>query len=233
MREGEQKMRYTRCREAVFLARPNRFIARVILDGTEISVHVKNTGRCRELLLPGAKVILSQGNNPARKTKYDLVAVWKGELLVNLDAQAPNVLAAEYLPRSGLFAPHAHIRPEYTHGDSRFDFYIEEDERKHLMEAKGVTLEERGHAFFPDAPTQRGVKHINGLIRALDEGFESWLFFVVQMEGMTAFSPNDRTHPAFGEALRRANEAGVHLLAMGCQVDTNGAKITYPIPILL
>ena len=226
-------MRYTRCREAVFLARPNRFIAQVMLDGREISVHVKNTGRCGELLLPGARVILSQGNNPARKTKYDLVAVWKGELLVNLDAQAPNMLAAEYLPRSGLFAPDVLIRPEYTHGDSRFDFYMEDAGRRNLMEVKGVTLEEHGHAFFPDAPTQRGVKHINGLIRALEEGYESWLFFVVQMEGMTAFSPNDRTHPAFGEALRRANEAGVHLLVMGCHVDTDGAEITYPIPILL
>lgn len=226
-------MNYPNIHRATFLRRPNRFIAHVLLEGREEVVHVKNTGRCRELLLPGAEVWLVKSDNPARKTAYDLVAVQKGERLVNMDSQAPNHILAEYLPKSGLFSPLCHIRPEYAHGESRYDFYLEEGEKRCLMEVKGVTLEENGIARFPDAPTERGVKHIEGLIRALDEGYECWICFVVQMEGIRALYPNDTTHPAFGEALRRAKEAGVIVKAFGCTVRPGMAEISYEIPVCL
>ena len=226
-------MRYPKEVRGIFLERPNRFIARVALQGREERVHVKNTGRCRELLVPGAQVSLVPSENPARKTAYDLTAVWKGDMLVNIDAQAPNRLVEEYLPRSGLFSQPIRIRPEYTHGDSRFDFLVEEGERRHLMEVKGVTLEQDGHARFPDAPTLRGVKHIRGLADAREEGFESWLVFVVQMEGMRSVAPNDETHPAFAQALRRAAAEGVHVLALGCHVEPLEVEITHEVPVLL
>ncbi|MCD7753278.1 MAG: DNA/RNA nuclease SfsA [Clostridiales bacterium] len=224
-------MRYPNLTEGVFLSRPNRFVAQVLLEGREETVHVKNTGRCRELLVPGARVCLVKSDNPGRRTAYDLVAVWKGERLINMDAQAPNHILEEYLPRSGLFGPGAVIRPEFTHGDSRFDFLVEDGGVRHLIEVKGVTLEREDVAWFPDAPTERGVKHIRGLIRALDEGFTSWLCFVVQMEGIRAVRPNDGTHPAFGEALRDAYAAGVHILALGCRVAPGEAEIAYSIPV--
>ncbi|MCD8384093.1 MAG: DNA/RNA nuclease SfsA [Clostridiales bacterium] len=226
-------MRYPNLTEGVFLSRPNRFVAQVLLEGREETVHVKNTGRCRELLVPGARVCLVKSDNPGRRTAYDLVAVWKGERLINMDAQAPNHILEEYLPRSGLFGPEAVIRPEYPHGDSRFDFLVEDGGVRHLIEVKGVTLEREDVAYFPDAPTERGVKHIRGLIRALDEGFTSWLCFVVQMEGIRAVRPNDGTHPAFGEALRDAHAAGVHILALGCRVAPGEAEIAYHIPVVL
>lgn len=226
-------MRYPNLTRAVFLRRPNRFIAVVELEGREETVHVKNTGRCRELLVPGAAVCLVRSDNPNRKTAYDLVAVWKGERLVNMDSQAPNHILAEYLPKSGLFSGAIRIQPEFVHGDSRFDFLVEEGERRHLIEVKGVTLEQDGLAKFPDAPTERGVKHIRGLIRALDEGFGSWICFVVQMEGIHALWPNDETHSEFGAALREAKAAGVHVVALGCRVTPGAAEIAYSIPVEL
>ena len=226
-------MRYPNCTEAVFLARPNRFIARVELEGREETVHVKNTGRCRELLTPGARVVLVHSGNPARRTAWDLVAAWKGTLLVNLDAQAPNALLGEYLPAAPWFHGPVTVRPEYTHGDSRFDFLVTEGERRHLIEVKGVTLEEGGRALFPDAPTERGVKHLRGLTRAMGEGYESRVVFVIQMEGMHAFSPHDRMHPAFGDALRQAAAAGVQVEALGCHVEPEGAWITHSVPVIL
>lgn len=226
-------MQYPNVTEAVFLRRPNRFVAQVALDGREETVHVKNTGRCKELLVPGARVILVHSDHPARKTAYDLVAVWKGARLINMDSQAPNPVLAEYLPRSGLFGPKMSIRPEYTHGDSRFDFLVEDEGKRHLIEVKGVTLERNDVAYFPDAPTQRGVKHVQGLIRAQEEGFESWICFVVQMEGIQTLRPNDETHPAFGQALRAAEEAGVHILALGCQVEPGRVEISHPVPVEL
>ena len=226
-------MRYSNIHEATFLRRPNRFIAQVLLDGREETVHVKNTGRCRELLVPGTQVYLVQSDNPHRRTAYDLVTVRKGERLINMDAQVPNHILAEYLPGSHLFPNPIQVTPEYTHGDSRFDFLVKEGDRLHLIEVKGVTLEQDGLAKFPDAPTERGVKHIHGLIRAREEGFEGWLIFVVQMEGIHTLTPNDETHPAFGTALREAAQAGVHIRALGCHVEPDGAEITYDIPVSL
>ncbi len=226
-------MRYPNIYEAIFLRRPNRFIAQVLLNGREETVHVKNTGRCRELLVPGAQVYLVRSENLERKTAYDLVAARKGERLINMDSQSPNHILAEYLPHSGLFQDPIQVTPEFTHGDSRFDFLVEEGGRRHLIEVKGVTLEQDGLAKFPDAPTERGVKHIHGLIRAREEGFESWLIFVAQMEGIHTLTPNDETHPAFGAALQEAAQAGVHILALGCHVEPDGAEITYDIPVSL
>lgn len=226
-------MNYPNIHEAIFLRRPNRFIAQVEIDGREETVHVKNTGRCRELLVPGSTVYLVKSDNPSRKTAYDLVAVRKGERLVNMDSQAPNHILAEFLPNSGLFSDKAQIRPEYTHGDSRYDFLVVDGLKRHLIEVKGVTLEENGIARFPDAPTERGVKHIQGLIRALEEGYECWICFVVQMEGVSALYPNDRTHAAFGAALRAARQAGVRIKAFGCRVLPGKAEISYDIPVIL
>lgn len=226
-------MRYPNICEATFLRRPNRFIAQVLLDGREETVHVKNTGRCRELLVPNAQVYLVRSENPTRKTAYDLVAVRKGERLVNMDAQAPNRILEEYLPQSGLFRSPIRITPEFTHGDSRFDFLVQEGELRHLIEVKGVTLEQDGLARFPDAPTERGVKHIHGLIRAREEGYESHLVFVVQMEDIHTLTPNDATHPAFGEALRMAARSGVRIHALGCRVEPDVAEIAYEIPVVL
>jgi len=226
-------MNYPNIHRATFLRRPNRFIAHVLLEGREEIVHVKNTGRCRELLVPGAEVWLVRSDQPNRKTAYDLVAVRKGERLINMDAQAPNAILAEYFSKTEFFGTDAVFRPEYTHGDSRYDFLVLEGEKRHLVEVKGVTLEREGKAFFPDAPTERGVKHLDGLTRALEEKFECWVCFVVQMEGITCLRPNDETHPAFGQALRRAAERGVQVRAFGCRVVPGAAEISYEIPVLL
>ena len=227
-------MQYAHVRPAVFQARPNRFVARVLLDGKEETVHVKNTGRCRELLVPGARVYLAEGDNPARKTRYDLVAVEKGELLVNLDSQAPNKVFAQWAQAGGFRPGLTLLRPETTWGNSRFDFYWEDAAgQRGFVEVKGVTLEEEGHVRFPDAPTLRGVKHLEELVRARAEGYEAAVCFVVQMEGMVDFAPNDATHPAFGAALRRAAAAGVTVLAMECAVTPGSLAIRRPIPVRL
>lgn len=226
-------MQYQSIRPAVFLSRPNRFIARVELDGQEETVHVKNTGRCKELLLPGRRVWLAEGNSPARKTKYDLIAVDKGGLLVNMDAQAPNRVFAEWAG-SGRFLPELTLlRPETVWGSSRFDFYWEAGDRRGFVEVKGCTLETDGLCCFPDAPTQRGVKHLRELSACLAEGYEAMVCFVVQMEGMRQFSPNDATHPAFGTALRTAAAAGVQVLALGCSVTPGTLEITHSVPVVL
>ena len=227
-------MQYAHVRPAVFQARPNRFVARVLLDGKEETVHVKNTGRCRELLVPGARVYLAEGDNPARKTRYDLVAVEKGEHLVNLDSQAPNKVFAQWAGSGGFRPGLTLLRPETTWGNSRFDFYWEDAAgQRGFVEVKGVTLEEEGHVRFPDAPTLRGVKHLEELVRARAEGYETAVCFVVQMEGMVDFAPNDATHPAFGAALRRAAAAGVTVLAMECAVTPGSLAIRRPIPVRL
>ncbi|MBR6207926.1 MAG: DNA/RNA nuclease SfsA [Oscillospiraceae bacterium] len=223
-------MRYQEVEDAVFLRRPNRFIATVLLRGQEETVHVKNTGRCRELLLPGARVILSRGKNPARKTRWDLVSVWKGDTLINMDSQAPNAAAAELLPR---LYPGAAVTPEYTWGRSRFDFFLQDGERRLLLEVKGVTLEEDGLALFPDAPTQRGTKHLTELAAAKKQGYESAVLFLVQMKGCRAFRPNDATDPAFGRALREAKYAGVELLCYDCRITRDAMTADAPLPILL
>ena len=231
-------MQYRAVKKAVFLSRPNRFIAQVALEGAEETVHVKNTGRCRELLVPGAAVYLSEGSNPARKTRFDLVAVEKARpgrppLLVNMDAQAPNAVFREWAEGGGFVPGLTLLRPETTWGRSRFDFYWEAGARRGFVEVKGVTLEEDGHARFPDAPTQRGVKHLEELIACQEEGYEAAVCFVIQMAGMGNFAPNDATHPAFGAALRRAAEAGVRVLAMECAVTPDTLTVTAPVPVLL
>lgn len=231
-REGEE-MRYPNIHKARFLARPNRFIARVLLEGEELTVHVKNTGRCRELLVPGAPVWLVRSDNPSRKTAYDLVAVEKAGRLINMDSQAPNALFAEWA-RAGHFVPGLTLlRPETTWGNSRFDFYWEAGARRGFTEVKGCTLEEDGWTYFPDAPTERGVKHLEELARARAEGFEAAVCFVIQMADVDGFSPNDRTHPAFGEALRRAVDQGVEVLARQCAVSPGEVWMTGPVEIRL
>ena len=226
-------MQYANIRSARFLSRPNRFIAKVDIDGREETVHVKNTGRCRELLVPGRTVWLEEGANPARKTGYDLIAVDKDGLLVNMDAQAPNRVFAEWA-KAGNFVPGLTLlRPETVWGKSRFDFYWEAGDRRGFVEVKGCTLEEDGFCRFPDAPTERGVKHLNELTACMADGYEAAICFVIQMEGMKRFSPNDDTHPAFGDALRAAHAAGVRVLAPGCHVEPDRLEITHTVPVVL
>ena len=226
-------MQYSKVVQGQFLSRPNRFIARVLVNGQEQRVHVKNTGRCRELLTPGAAVYLAAAENTNRKTAFDLVAAQKGNLLINLDSQAPNRVFHEWVERGGFLSGVTRIRPEYTLGDSRFDFYVEQGKMKHLVEVKGVTLEENGIARFPDAPTERGVKHLNGLISARARGFACTICFVVQMSPVKWVEPNERTHPAFGEALRRAAAAGVQVLAVDCVVAPDILSIGGRVPVHL
>lgn len=231
-------MKYTEIKKGSFLSRPNRFIAKVLIDGNEETVHVKNTGRCKELLTPGATVYLYVSDNKNRKTKYDLIAVEKIRegtvpLLVNMDSQVPNTVAHEWLRICGLFSENAVIRREVTYGKSRFDFYIEDGGRRAFLEVKGVTLENDGVASFPDAPTERGVKHINELISALGDGYEGYVLFVIQMKEVSLFKPNDTTHKAFGDALRNAQKAGVKILAVDCIVTPDSIKCDKPVDIKL
>lgn len=214
-----------------FLDRPNRFIAHVDIAGRGSQVcHVKNTGRCRELLIPGARVYVEECQNPARKTKYDLIAVEKGKLLINMDSQAPNKAAAEAIPR--LLPGISLLRPETVWGSSRFDFYAETQEgEKWFIEVKGVTLEENGTARFPDAPTQRGAKHLRELCRCVEQGFHAAVLFVIQMKGVERFEPNAKTDPEFARALRQAAEAGVRILAYDCLVAPDSMVIDAPVEI--
>lgn len=258
----EEKMIYSHIVTGTFLSRPNRFIAHAELDGRTVICHVKNTGRCRELLIPGASVLLEyhpHALQSGRRTEYDLVGVYKGGLLINMDSQAPNRAAWEWLDnmeRIGGIAPDMapwpgggkpgrrpvrleHLRREVTRGSSRFDlaFTLKEQcgawERPALMEVKGVTLEADGLALFPDAPTERGIKHLDGLADAAREGYEAYVLFVIQMKGVHGFRPNETTHPAFGDALRAADKAGVHVLAYDCVITTNTMTIDAPVPVVL
>lgn len=226
-------MRYDEVCPAIFLQRPNRFVARVRMPhAEEITVHVKNTGRCRELLLPGAKVYLSHSGNPARKTAYDLIAVEKptprGTLLINMDSQAPNLAAGELLPR--LLPGLTLLRPEVSHGDSRFDFYAEANRERWFVEVKGVTLEEDGVVRFPDAPTLRGAKHLRGLAAAVQEGYRAGVLFLIQMKGARVFLPNGATDPGFAAALREAAAAGVQIWAYDCAVTPESMTADEPVP---
>ena len=223
-------MRYEKVQMAVFLERPNRFIAHVEVEGQVEACHVKNTGRCRELLTPGAAVYLARSDNPARKTRYDLVAVEKGSLLINMDAQAPNKVFGEWAAAGNFLPDLTAIRPEFTWEDSRFDFLLEDAQGKIFVEVKGVTLEEDGEVRFPDAPTERGVKHLRGLQRAVEQGHRAAVFFVIQMKGPTRFRPNDATHPAFGAALREAAGNGVDVYAYDCLVTPDGLTLDAPVP---
>ena len=208
-------MQYKKTVKGRFIERPNRFIATVETDGKRETVHVKNTGRCKELLLPGAEVVLEVSGSPSRKTKYDLIAVYKeGFGLVNIDSQAPNKVAYEWLKTKDF----DYIKPEYTIGNSRIDFYMEKGSEKYLLEVKGCTLEIDGIGYFPDAPTDRGVKHLRELAALQREGYNCFVAFVIQMEGITEVRPNISTHPEFGEALSAAEKSGVKVLYLTCSV---------------
>ena len=226
-------MRYERIEKAVFLERPNRFIAYVERDGEKETVHVKNTGRCAELLVPGAQVYIQRSANPERKTKWDLIGVEKGERMINMDSQIPNRVVEEWIREGNLVEGATLIRPETTFGSSRFDLYVEAEGRRIFIEVKGVTLEEKGVCRFPDAPSERAVKHLEELERAEREGYETYVFFVIQMKGAKYFTPNTDTHPAFAKALRKAAKNGVRVLAYDCVVTGDSIRIDSPVRVVL
>ena len=224
-------MKYENITEGRFLDRPNRFIAHVEIGGQIETVHVKNTGRCKELLVPGAQVFLEKSGNPARKTAYDLVCVNKSGRL--MDSQIPNKAALEWVKAGHLFPEEIQVTPEKTYGNSRFDLYACSDRRKAFIEVKGVTLEADNVARFPDAPTARGVKQVEELIRCMEDGYEAYLLLVIQMKGVTRFEPNWDTHREFGETLQKAQKAGVHILAYDCLVEPDRMEIQDPVPVRL
>lgn len=226
-------MNYRHIVQGEFLERPNRFIAYVSIHGRREKVHVKNTGRCKELLQKGVTVYLEKSENPNRRTAYDLVAVEKGSRLINIDSQAPNKVVEEWLYTKALFPDLQLIRPETRYGNSRFDFYVETSDEKIFIEVKGVTLEDKGVVSFPDAPSERAVKHVEELIRAHQDGYRTLVLFVVQMEQVDCFVPNDETHAAFGQVLRKANEAGVEIMAYDCRVKPDALQIRDVVPVLL
>ena len=223
-------MKYENMVPGIFRARPNRFVAHVEIDGNVEICHVKNTGRCRELLPAGAEVWCQKSDNPNRKTKFDLITVRKGERLINMDSQAPNMAAGEWL-RAGGLGEIENLKAEAKHGDSRFDFTFWRDGKQHFLEVKGVTLENDGVCAFPDAPTERGAKHLRHLAQAAREGYGAWVLFVIQMWDVKYLHPNDITDPAFGKALREAAEAGVKILAMDCEVTESTMEIRNPVEV--
>lgn len=226
-------MQYQNIKEGYFIDRPNRFIAHVEIDGNCETVHVKNTGRCAELLKPGEKVYVQDSMNPERKTRWDLIGVKKEDRMVNMDSQVPNKVVKEWLEKGNLFENIRLIRPEYTYGNSRIDLYVETEERKILIEVKGVTLEEEGVVRFPDAPSERAVKHVEELKHSLNEGYEAYIFFVIQMKDVWYFTPNMDTHPEFGEALIDAAKAGVKVIARDCLVTQDSIQIADDVPVVL
>ena len=225
-------MQYANMVPGIFLSRPNRFIAHVEMGGQLQVVHVKNTGRCRELLVPGTRVFCQRADNPARKTLYDLITVEKAGRLINMDSQAPNLAAREWLA-SGRLGPVENLRSETVHGDSRFDFSFTLDARPCFLEVKGVTLENDGVCAFPDAPTERGAKHLRGLTEAARQGFGAYVLFVIQMEDVRYLHPNDKTDPNFGAALREAAANGVQVLAVQCRVTEDTMEISGNVPVHL
>ena len=225
-------MHYPNMVPGIFLSRPNRFIAHVVIDGREEIVHVKNTGRCKELLPPGAQVWCRRSDNPKRKTKFDLITVKKGDRLINMDSQAPNTAAGEWLRRGGL-GEIENLKAETFHGDSRYDFSFTKDGKPCFLEVKGVTLEEDGVCAFPDAPTDRGAKHLKGLTEAAKAGFGAYVLFVIQMADVKYLRPHDERDPAFGAALREAAENGVVVMAMDCAVAVDSMAIRLRVPVKL
>ena len=225
-------MHYSNMVPGIFITRPNRFIAHVEIGGQLEICHVKNTGRCRELLIPGAQVWCQRSDNPNRKTKYDLITVKKGERLINMDSQAPNIAAGEWL-RSGGLGDISDLKAEYTHGDSRFDFSFLLEGRRCFLEVKGVTLEHDGVCAFPDAPTERGVKHLKGLTQAAKEDYGAFVLFVIQMPDVKYLRPHDERDPAFGAALREAAENGVTIMAMDCGVTEDIMQLRLPVLVRL
>lgn len=226
-------MKYKNIVKAKFISRPNRFIAYVEIDGQTEIAHVKNTGRCKELLKEGATVYVQKSDNPLRKTKYDLITVEKNKMLINMDSQAPNKVFGEWVKLGNFTSNISLIKPECKYGNSRFDFYIEADERKIFAEIKGVTLEENGVVMFPDAPTERGVKHIRELCECVSKGYEGYIFFIIQMEKCNYFTPNKVTHPEFAEALKFASKCGVNIKALNCTVTSDELKILNEVEVRL
>ena len=227
-------MRYSNIQKAEFIRRPNRFIAHVLMDGEEVICHVKNTGRLKELLLPGATVFLEESDNLTRKTRFDLVGVLRGDEVVNIDSQAPNQAVGEWLKSGGLFEDVSYVKAEARYGDSRFDFYVESSSgRKAFLEVKGVTLLQDRVARFPDAPTTRGVKHIGELVKCLEDGYEAYILFLLEMKGSKWMEPNDATHPAFGKALREAAEKSVKILAYDCLVTPESLEVDKKVEVRL
>jgi sugar fermentation stimulation protein A len=226
-------MRYNNIKKGIFKARPNRFVAYIEIDGCIEICHVKNTGRCKELLIPDCIVYVEEAANTARKTRYSLIAVKKGERIINMDSQIPNKAVHEWLLTGKLFEDILLIKPEKVYGSSRFDFYIETSKQKIFMEVKGVTLEEDGVVRFPDAPTERGIKHMKELIACTKEGYEAYILFVIQMSDVQRFEPNDVTHPEFGITLRRAKSEGVHVLAYDCKVSPESICIKNAVPVVI
>lgn len=230
-------MNYKKIHKGSFIKRPNRFIAHVELYGKEEICHVKNTGRCKELLQPGSVVYLEESDNPDRKTKYDVVAVEKNHLLINMDSQAPNKVVEEWLLSSECpiltGEQQRKVKPECKYKNSRFDFYVETEHRKIFLEVKGVTLEEQGVVRFPDAPSERAVKHLQELMEAKKEGYEAYVIFVIQMAESLYFMPNQDTHPEFCETLKNAALSGVQVLAYNCQVTENSIELKQPVEVRL
>lgn len=231
-------MKYEKIVSGIFVSRPNRFIAHVLIDGTEEIVHVKNTGRCKELLIPGVKVYLEdfEGRMGSRKLRYSLIAVEKKRdegknesILINMDSQAPNKVVAEWLSTQG----YDFIKPEFTFGKSRVDFYMERGKEKFLLEVKGCTLEYNGHCFFPDAPTERGVKHLEELIKAKEHGYHAAVLILIQMEESIDFAPNDETHKEFGDTLRIAASRGVEVLCYNCKVTPDSLELKDKVKVIL
>lgn len=227
--------KYKEIKKSTFLKRINRFVAKVLIDGVEEIVHVKNTGRCKELFISGSTVYICPSDNPKRKTKYDLVAVSKNadNKVVNVDSQIPNTVAAEWIIDSDLFSENAILRKEVCFGNSRFDLYIEDGIRKAFVEVKGVTLENNGVALFPDAPTKRGVKHLRELVAAKEAGYEAYVLFVIQMDGVSFFTPHSKTDIEFAKALKFAQENGVRIIAIDCMVKPNDIIAKGIIPIII
>lgn len=226
-------MIYKNIYQGKFISRPNRFIANIEIDGKTEVCHVKNTGRCKELLQVGADVFVQKSDNPLRKTSYDLISVYKNGMLINMDSQAPNKVFYEWARESGYFGEITLIKPECKYKNSRFDFYIEADGRKIFVEVKGVTLENDGVVSFPDAPTERGVKHLKELVEAKENGFEAYVFFIVQMENCIYFTPNRLNHPQFADALLDAKNSGVNIIAVNSIVTENELKINEFIQVVL
>lgn len=226
-------MKYTSLLEGTFLKRPNRFLAHVMINDVEEVCHVKNTGRLRELLIPGVRVLVEPSDSPKRKTKFSLICVEKDGQWVNIDSQVVNTIAAEWIAGGGLFDDVNIIKREKTYGNSRFDLYVETGKEKWFIEVKGVTLEVDGVAMFPDAPTERGVKHVEELVECHKEGYETGILFVIQRTGLKHFSPHRERHAEFADALKKAQESGVHVMAVDCMVDEKGIEIDKRIPVIL
>lgn len=219
--------------QGVFLRRPNRFLAHVLINGREVVAHVKNTGRCGELLIPGVEVWCTYHDDPKRKTQWSLITVRKGDTLFNIDSQVPNRLAGEWMQQGGLGVTVEQQKAEHRYGDARLDWFFQADGRPCLLEVKGVTLEQNGVARFPDAPTERGAKHVHHLRQAVGEGYGAYILFVCQMAGISRVEPNVERDPAFAQALWMAREAGVQLLAVECEVTPDSITAARPVPVVL